>query len=86
MTTKNNLKVFIMYDILLFACMQFQKPMWEVLTGRRDGTISRTAEVLSNLPSPFLNFDQLKNNFALKNLTVHDLVVLSGILKIEEIR
>lgn len=57
---------------------QFQKPMWEVLTGRRDGTTSRIAEVLSNIPPPTFNLDQLKNNFARKNLTVHDLVVLSG--------
>ncbi|PON96679.1 heme peroxidase [Trema orientale] len=52
--------------------------MWEVLTGRRDGTVSQLTEALANLPAPFLNFTQLKQNFATKNLSVHDLVVLSG--------
>ncbi|KAG6703750.1 hypothetical protein I3842_07G101200 [Carya illinoinensis] len=70
-------------DILSLAArdsvsFQFQKPMWEVLTGRRDGTVSLIADVLSNIPAPTFNFDQLKNSFARKNLTVHDLVVLSG--------
>lgn len=52
--------------------------MWEVLTGRRDGTISRAREALLNIPAPVFNFTQLKQSFASKNLTVHDLVVLSG--------
>lgn len=52
--------------------------MWEVLTGRRDGKVSSRTEALRNIPSPFMNFTQLKQNFAAKNLTVHDLVVLSG--------
>ncbi|KAM7463020.1 hypothetical protein LguiA_031141 [Lonicera macranthoides] len=56
----------------------FNRSMWEVLTGRRDGNISRSSEVLANLPSPFSNFTTLKQNFANKKLTVHDLVVLSG--------
>ncbi|KAL2345361.1 hypothetical protein Fmac_006646 [Flemingia macrophylla] len=51
---------------------------WEVLTGRRDGTVSSSSEVLANLPAPFFNFTQLKASFASKQLTVHDLVVLSG--------
>ncbi|OAY55928.1 peroxidase 24 [Manihot esculenta] len=57
---------------------QFKKPIWEVLTGRRDGSISRASEALSNIPSPFFNFTLLKQSFASKSLTVHDLVVLSG--------
>lgn len=57
---------------------QFKKDMWEVLTGRRDGNISRQSEALTNIPSPFNNFTTLKQNFANKGLTVHDLVVLSG--------
>ncbi|XP_056161641.1 peroxidase 3-like [Syzygium oleosum] len=57
---------------------QFQKSMWEVLTGRRDGRISRQSEALSNIPSPFFNFTSLKQSFANKSLTLHDLVVLSG--------
>ncbi|XP_052190559.1 peroxidase 3-like [Diospyros lotus] len=70
-------------DILALAArdsvsFQFKKPMWEVLTGRRDGRVSLASEALTNLPSPFLNFTSLKQNFANKGLTVHDLVVLSG--------
>ncbi|XP_057771922.1 peroxidase 24-like [Salvia miltiorrhiza] len=57
---------------------QFNKSMWEVLTGRRDGTVSLASEALADIPSPFLNFTTLKQSFATKNLTVKDLVVLSG--------
>ncbi|WJX13756.1 peroxidase [Trifolium repens] len=70
-------------DILALATRdavsaQFNKPLWEVLTGRRDGTVSKSGEALANIPAPFFNFTQLKQNFARKGLTVHDLVVLSG--------
>ncbi|KAG5233850.1 peroxidase [Salix suchowensis] len=70
-------------DILALAArdavsFQFQKPMWEVLTGRRDGKVSRASEALANLPSPFSNFSTLLRSFKSKGLTVHDLVVLSG--------
>ncbi|KAJ9181986.1 hypothetical protein P3X46_006026 [Hevea brasiliensis] len=57
---------------------QFKFPIWEVLSGRRDGLISQASEALSNIPSPFFNFTLLKQSFANKSLTVHDLVVLSG--------
>ncbi|XVF38617.1 hypothetical protein REPUB_Repub20aG0117800 [Reevesia pubescens] len=57
---------------------QFRWPLWEVPTGRRDGTISRSSEALANIPSPFFNFTTLKQSFANKGLTVQDLVVLSG--------
>nr|AII99881.1 peroxidase [Cicer arietinum] len=70
-------------DILALAArdavsVQFNKPMWEVLTGRRDGTVSKRSEALANIPAPTFNFTQLKQNFASKGLTLHDLVVLSG--------
>ncbi|BFG43269.1 hypothetical protein CerSpe_295430 [Prunus speciosa] len=70
-------------DILALAArdsvsFQFKRSLWKVLTGRRDGTISRTREALINIPPPVFNFTQLKQSFASKNLTVHDLVVLSG--------
>uniref|UniRef100_A0A3Q7EGR7 peroxidase n=1 Tax=Solanum lycopersicum TaxID=4081 RepID=A0A3Q7EGR7_SOLLC len=70
-------------DILTLAArdsvsFQFKKPMWEVVTGRRDGRISKSSEALSEIPSPFFNFTSLKQSFANKSLTVHDLVVLSG--------
>lgn len=70
-------------DILAVATrdavsVQFNKPLWEVLTGRRDGTVSKSNEALTNIPAPFFNFTQLKQSFASKGLTLHDLVVLSG--------
>lgn len=55
-----------------------KKPMWDVLTGRRDGKISLTSEVNGNIPSPFSNFTTLKDLFAKKLLIVNDLVALSG--------
>ncbi|PON88262.1 Peroxidase [Trema orientale] len=57
---------------------QFKKPLWEVLTGRRDGRISRASEASANIPTSSFNFSSLKQSFASKSLTLHDLVVLSG--------
>uniref|UniRef100_A0A7N2LWF0 Peroxidase n=1 Tax=Quercus lobata TaxID=97700 RepID=A0A7N2LWF0_QUELO len=60
---------------------QFQRPIWEVLTGRRDGSISHKSDSevrANNIPSPLFDFSSLKQSFANKGLTVHDLVVLSG--------
>jgi len=54
--------------------------MWEVLTGRRDGTVSISNEALANIPSPFFNLTQLRQSFSSKGLTLHDLVVLSGMV------
>ncbi|KAG1326331.1 Peroxidase [Cocos nucifera] len=57
---------------------QFKRPLWEVQTGRRDGTISRKSEALANIPGPTFNFATLVQRFANKTLDVKDLVVLSG--------
>ncbi|KAJ3681088.1 hypothetical protein LUZ60_015577 [Juncus effusus] len=57
---------------------QFNQSLWEVQTGRRDGTISLATEALANIPSPFSNFATLVSGFANKNLDIKDLVVLSG--------
>ncbi|XP_061371978.1 peroxidase 3-like isoform X2 [Gastrolobium bilobum] len=68
-------------DIVALAArdaVSFNKTMWEVLTGRRDGTVSNSSEALANIPRPTFNFTQLKQSFASKDLNVHDLVVLSG--------
>ncbi|KAF8016958.1 hypothetical protein BT93_H2223 [Corymbia citriodora subsp. variegata] len=56
----------------------FKKPMWDVLTGRRDGSISLASNVAGNLPSPFADFSTLAQIFSKKDLNVNDLVVLSG--------
>ncbi|KZV40318.1 peroxidase 27-like [Dorcoceras hygrometricum] len=53
-------------------------PSWPVPLGRKDGRISVALEALLNLPPPFFNATQLIAAFAAKNLTVKDLVVLSG--------
>ena len=58
--------------------MQFKKSMWKVLTGRRDGRISLASQAFKEIPSPLFNFTTLKQSFANKGLTLHDLVVLSG--------
>ncbi|KAE8686133.1 Peroxidase 56 [Hibiscus syriacus] len=70
-------------DVLALAArdavsVQFRRPLWEVLTGRRDGTVSRISEALASIPSPFSNFTTLVRNFANQSLNVRDLVVLSG--------
>ncbi|KAK2992685.1 hypothetical protein RJ640_014935, partial [Escallonia rubra] len=68
-------------DILALAArdsVSFPEPVWDVLTGRRDGRISLASEANGNLPSPFSDFNTLKQLFARKNLTVNDLVALSG--------
>ncbi|KAK3011367.1 hypothetical protein RJ639_012076 [Escallonia herrerae] len=70
-------------DILALAARDsvsfpFKKPMWDVLTGRRDGRISLASDANGNLPSPFSDFNTLKQLFARKGLTVNDLVALSG--------
>ncbi|KAH7843747.1 hypothetical protein Vadar_020312 [Vaccinium darrowii] len=57
---------------------QFNYSLWEVQTGRKDGTVSLASEVLAELPSPAMNFTQLKASFANKTLGVKDLTVLSG--------
>ncbi|KAB1214074.1 Peroxidase 3 [Morella rubra] len=73
-------------DILALAArdavsFQHKRSLWKGLLGRRDGTISRASEALPNIPSPFFNFTQLEQFSARKGLTVHDLVVLSGLLE-----
>ncbi|KAL5714496.1 peroxidase [Ranunculus cassubicifolius] len=53
-------------------------PFWNVPTGRRDGSISRSAEALRDIPRPTDNFTTLQTRFAGKGLNVKDLVLLSG--------
>jgi peroxidase len=58
--------------------MQYKKNLWEVETGRRDGTISNDQEALRNIPAPSSTLDVLLANFSSKGLGLQDLVVLSG--------
>ncbi|XP_022939081.1 peroxidase 55-like [Cucurbita moschata] len=53
-------------------------PLYSVELGRRDGLISRASRVAGNLPEPFFDLDQLVNMFAAHNLTLIDMIALSG--------
>ncbi|XP_072953903.1 peroxidase 3-like [Typha angustifolia] len=57
---------------------QFKKSLWQVQTGRRDGTISKLSEANASIPSPFSDFATLVKDFSNNGLSVQDLVVLSG--------
>ncbi|XP_010057739.2 peroxidase 27 [Eucalyptus grandis] len=51
---------------------------YDVETGRRDGNVSSLNEALTNLVPPNANITTLKADFAMRGLSVKDLVVLSG--------
>ncbi|KAI3895244.1 hypothetical protein MKX03_020593 [Papaver bracteatum] len=57
---------------------QFQKQMWKVPLGRRDGTVCLASEALTDLPSASSNFTTLIKLFSRKGLDKVDLVALSG--------
>lgn len=60
-------------DVVLLA----GGPQWDVLKGRKDGVVSRANDT-RNLPAPTFNISQLIQSFALRGLSLHDLVALSG--------
>ncbi|GAU47992.1 hypothetical protein TSUD_272370 [Trifolium subterraneum] len=53
-------------------------PYWNVPTGRRDGLISKAADVFLGLPAPFHNLTTLLTLFGNVGLDATDLVLLSG--------
>ncbi|XP_072976068.1 peroxidase 1-like [Typha angustifolia] len=69
-------------DILAFAARDSValtgNVTYQVPSGRRDGSVSNISEVIPNLPGPSFNATQLVDNFASKNLTAAEMVVLSG--------
>ncbi|KAH6808785.1 Peroxidase superfamily protein [Perilla frutescens var. frutescens] len=70
-------------DILALAARDavsfpFKRPLWDVLTGRKDGNVSLISDVNGNLPSPFSDFATLQSIFTKKGLDINDLVALSG--------
>uniref|UniRef100_A0A1D1XTD9 Peroxidase n=1 Tax=Anthurium amnicola TaxID=1678845 RepID=A0A1D1XTD9_9ARAE len=69
-------------DIIAFAArdsVELSRGLgYEVPSGRRDGSISRSSETLTQLPPPSFNLAQLTQRFASKGLTQEDMVTLSG--------
>ncbi|XP_038886268.1 peroxidase 51-like [Benincasa hispida] len=53
-------------------------PQYSVELGRRDGLISQASRVAGNLPEPFFDLNQLTTMFAAHNLTLIDMIALSG--------
>ncbi|KAL5859318.1 hypothetical protein ACOSQ4_000614 [Xanthoceras sorbifolium] len=69
-------------DILAFAArdssLQVGGINYAVPAGRRDGRVSLSDEVGQNLPSPFINAEQIAQIFARKGMSVDEMVTLSG--------
>ncbi|EFJ05941.1 hypothetical protein SELMODRAFT_236645 [Selaginella moellendorffii] len=61
-------------DVVVFS----GGPRWAVPKGRRDGLISRAARVEGRLPASSFNVSQLVTLLSTVNLSIEDLVVLSG--------
>ncbi|KAL6900985.1 hypothetical protein ACP4OV_005661 [Aristida adscensionis] len=57
--------------------LQFGRPLWEVETGRRDILSSRFDDAF-HVPNPEFGFEDLRKVFAVRGLSVADLVALSG--------
>ncbi|KAL6621273.1 hypothetical protein ACP70R_033705 [Stipagrostis hirtigluma subsp. patula] len=51
---------------------------YQVPAGRRDGRVSNETEALQNLPPPSSTAQELTDRFAAKDLSVEEMVVLSG--------
>lgn len=51
---------------------------YQVPSGRRDGRVSTEDNALANLPGPTSTASDLVAGFTLKNLTIDDIVILSG--------
>ncbi|KAL3630916.1 hypothetical protein CASFOL_023900 [Castilleja foliolosa] len=69
-------------DILAFSArdsaLKVGRIGYDVPSGRKDGLISLSSEVLTNLPAPFLNATQLRDNFRSKGMSLDEMVTLSG--------
>lgn len=60
--------------------LQLGGPTWEVGLGRRASTTACRSDANNNIPGPFLSLSALINNFANQDLSVTDLVALSGVI------
>ncbi|XP_021836089.2 peroxidase 2-like [Spinacia oleracea] len=69
-------------DIVAFAARDSASKLgginYAVQSGRKDGTISNINDPTGNIPRPIFNLQQLEENFARKNLSLEEMVVLSG--------
>ena len=69
-------------DIIAFAARDSAYKVggknYKVLSGRRDGRVSREDEPTQNLPPPIFDVKQLEENFARKGLSLDEMVTLSG--------
>ncbi|KAM4107982.1 hypothetical protein ACJW30_03G010900 [Castanea mollissima] len=69
-------------DIIAFAARDSAYKVggitYKVLSGRRDGRVSREDEPTQNLPPPIFDAKQLEENFARKGLSLDEMVTLSG--------
>ncbi|PNT69749.1 hypothetical protein BRADI_3g60880v3 [Brachypodium distachyon] len=53
-------------------------PSWALPLGRKDGRVSLASDAAASLPAPTARFEQLKQAFNARGLSVKDLVALSG--------
>ncbi|KAG6554576.1 hypothetical protein Mapa_003594 [Marchantia paleacea] len=60
------------------AVVKVGGPSWPLALGRKDGYNSSDAETNASLPTTFMSFDQLVQNFAAVGLDEDEMVVLSG--------
>nr|DAD38406.1 TPA_asm: hypothetical protein HUJ06_009047 [Nelumbo nucifera] len=69
-------------DIIAFAARDSAYKLgginYAVPAGRRDGLISRSADIRANLPPPSFTAKQLEDRFAGKGLSLEEMVTLSG--------
>lgn len=64
--------------MLLKTILQLGGPSWTVQLGRRDSTTASLTSANSDLPSPFLDLNNLTKAFSDKGFTAKEMVALSG--------
>ncbi|CAN1277115.1 Cationic peroxidase 1 [Linum perenne] len=62
----------------IFIFKNLGGPSWQVLLGRKDSTTASFSDALENLPSPFIDFNDLAAAFAQKGFSSREMITLSG--------